>query len=209
MGRLFGDWQGTPAEALDFGPEPPRRAHVGKELEQTQITVAYPSVPVAHPDYYVALGAVNVLSGGMGARLFTEIREKEGLCYSVGASYHPMKDRGAVVAYAASLNHQAQRTLDLLLHELKRLRDGIEEDEVERVRVGLKTSLIMQQESTGSRALALASDWYYLGRVRSFDEIQAAIDGLTAQAIVAHLRRCPPGDFRIVTLGPAPLNVAA
>ena len=64
-------------------------------------------MPVDHPDYYQALGAVNVLSGGMGARLFTEIREKEGLCYSVCASYLPMKDRGAVMGYAASLNHQA------------------------------------------------------------------------------------------------------
>jgi predicted Zn-dependent peptidase len=54
--------------------------------------------------------------------------------------------------------------------------------------------------------LSLASDWYYLGRVRSFDEIQAAIDGLTPASIGAHLRRCPPGDFTIVTLGPKPLT---
>jgi predicted Zn-dependent peptidase len=166
-------------------------------------------VPVADPDYYVALGAVNILSGGMGARLFTEIREKEGLCYSVSASYMPMKDRGSVVAHAASLNHQAQRTLDKLLAELRRLPEGIEEEEVERVRVGLKTSLIMQQESTSSRALSLASDWYYLGRVRPFEEVQAAINGLTAGAILSHLRRCPPGDFSVVTLGPAALTVAA
>src|SRR5262249_27701758 len=87
--RLFGDWQGSADGALQLGPAPGKRAHLGKELEQTQIAVAYPSVPVADPDYYVALGAVNILSGGMGARLFTEIREKEGLCYSVGASYQP------------------------------------------------------------------------------------------------------------------------
>ncbi len=64
----------------------------------------------------------------------------------------------------------------------------------------------MQQESTAGRALSLASDWYYLGRVRSFEEIQSAIDGLTPENIVKHLRRCPPGDFTIVTLGPKPLT---
>src|SRR3954454_25402622 len=136
----------------------------------------------------------------MGARLFTEIREKEGLCYSVGASYQPMKDRGSVIAYAASLNHQAQRTLDKLLEELQRLPRGIEDEEVARVRVGLKTSLIMQQESTSARATSLASDWYYLGRVRPFEEIESAINGLSVAGIIDHLRRHPPTDFSVVTL---------
>ncbi len=205
--RLFGDWQGGGESPLAYGPLPQRRGHVVKELEQTQIAVAYPSVPIGGPDYYDALGAVNVLSGNMSSRLFTEIREKEGLCYSVWATYQTMKDRARVVCYAGSRNERAQRTLDLLLRELRRLQEGIEAEEVERVQAGLKSSLIMQQESTASRALSLASDWYYLGRVRGLDEIQAAIDGLTPDSIVAHLRRCPPRDFAVVTLGPQPLTV--
>ena len=207
--RLFGDWDGGAGEELTYGPPPAKRAHVRKELEQTQIGVAFASVPVGHPDYYAAMGAVNVLSGGMSSRLFTEIREKEGLCYSVWASYQTLKDRASVVCYAGSRNERAQRTLDLMLRELQRLTEGIEPEEVERVRAGLKSSLIMQQESTAARALSLASDWYYLGRVRSFDEIQSAIDGLTPERIVEHLRRCPPGDYSIVTLGPEPLSVPA
>jgi predicted Zn-dependent peptidase len=208
VGALFSDWKGGADPSLTLGPAPGRRAHLEKQLEQTQIALAYPSVPVGHADYYAALGAVNVLSGGMGSRLFTEIREKEGLCYSVGASYQPMKDRGAVIGYAASLNHQAQRTLDKLLAELLRLPEGIEEEEVDRVKVGLKTSLIMQQESTSARATSMASDWYYLGRVRSFDEIQGAINGLSVEAILGHLRRYPPGEFSIATLGPQALTAA-
>jgi predicted Zn-dependent peptidase len=207
--RLFGDWKGTAPAAPPLGPEPSGHSHLSKELEQTHIALAYPSVPVDHPDYYQALGAVNVLSGGMGARLFTEIREKEGLCYSVSASYMAMKGRGAIRGYAASLNHQAQRTFDKLVEELCRLPNGISEEEVDRVKVGLKTSLIMRQESTSSRALALASDWYYLGRVQSFDEIQSRIDGLTAKSILDHLRKTPPRDFRVVTIGPEALNTSA
>src|SRR5260370_21230165 len=150
------------------------------------------------------MAAVNVLHGGMSARLFTEVREKRGLCYAVWASYQTFKDRGSVVCYAGSTNERAQETLDVTLQELKRLQEGIEPEEVDRVKAGLKSSLIMQEESTSARAGTLASDWYFLGRVRGIAEIQSAIDSLTPSSIVAHLRRCPPRDFTIVTLGPKP-----
>jgi predicted Zn-dependent peptidase len=206
VGRLFGDWpEGTDAD-LTLGPPPPKQAHLTKDLEQTQIALACPSVPITHPDYYAALGAVNVLSGGMSSRLFTEVREKRGLVYSVWATYQMLRDRASIICYAGSLNAQAQETLDVLLQELTRLPEGVTEEEVERVRVGLKTSLIMQQESTGARAGSMASDWFYLNRVRSFDEIQSAIDGLSATSITNHLRAHPLRDFSIVTLGPKPLS---
>src|SRR5439155_24203693 len=149
-----------------------------------------------------------VLSGGMGARLFTEVREKRGLCYSVWASYQTFKDRACILCYAGTTNERAQETLDVTLGELQRLVAGVSEEEVERVRAGLKSSVIMQEESTSARAGALASDWYYLGRVRTLDEIQDAVQALTPAKIVEHLRRHPPKDFTIVTLGPRPLRVS-
>jgi predicted Zn-dependent peptidase len=205
--RLLGDWNGASAQLPSAGPRPTPRAHHTKELEQTQMALAYGSVPVSDPEYYAALGAVNVLSGSMSSRLFTEIREKEGLCYAVWATYSSLRDRASIIAYAGSRNERAQRTLDLLLRELRRLPEGVEDEEIERVKAGLKSSLIMAQESTSSRASSLASDWYHLGRVRSFDEIQSAIDALTPEKVVQHVRRCPPKDFTIVTLGPRPLTV--
>jgi predicted Zn-dependent peptidase len=207
VGRLFGDWKAGEERAVHLGPQPKNRAHISKDTAQTQIAIAYPSVPVNHEDYYAAMGAVNVLSGGMSARLFTEVREKRGLVYSVWASYQTFKDRASVLCYAGTSNEQAQETLDVTLGELHRLAEGIEQEELDRVKAGLKSSLIMQEESTSARAGTLASDWYYLGRVRSFDEIQSAIDGLTPEIIVGHLKRCPPRDFTIVTLGPKPLEV--
>jgi predicted Zn-dependent peptidase len=208
VGRLFGDWQGTDGAALKLGERPGKRSHISKDTTQTQIALAFASVPIGYPDYYAALGAVNVLSGGMSARLFTEVREKRGLCYSVWASYQTFKDRASVLCYAGTTNERAQETLDVTLGELKRLKDGIEVEEVERVQAGLKSSLIMQEESTSARAGSLSSDWYYLGRVRSFDEIQAAINALTPAGIIEHLHRYPPDDFTIVTLGPKPLQVS-
>jgi predicted Zn-dependent peptidase len=208
VSRLFGDWPAGTTMPLKYRPSPTKRDHISKDgVEQTQIGVAYESVPFGHADYYAALGAVNVLSGDMSSRLFTEIREKEGLCYAVWATYQTFKDRAAIIAYAGSRNERAQRTLDLLLAELRRLADGIEADEVDRVKVSLKTSLIMQQESTSARAGSLASDWYYLGRVRSLDEIRAAVEGLSPESIVDYVRRHPAKDFTVVTLGPKALTV--
>ncbi len=209
IGRLFGDWSAPEPPALKLGQTTTHRAHLEKETTQTQIGIAYPSVPITHPDYYAAVGAVNVLSGGMSARLFTEVREKRGLCYAVSASYSGFKERASVICYAGTTNERAQETLDVTLGELKRLQDGIDPEEVERVQAGLKSSLIMQEESTSSRAGTLASDWYYLGRVRSFDEIKSAIEGLTPAGITEHVRRHPPREFTIVTLGPKALEVNA
>lgn len=205
VGRLFGDWPAGEAPALEIGSALEKSEHLPKETTQTQIGIAYKSVPITHADYYNAMGSVNVLSGGMSARLFTEVREKRGLCYAVWATYQTFKDRASVICYAGTTNDRAQETLDVTLSELSRLKDGIEGEEVERVRAGLKSSLIMQEESTSARAGALASDWYNLGRVRSFDEIQTAINNLTPQSIISHLQRVPPGQFTIVTLGPKEL----
>ena len=60
---------------------------------------------------------------------------------------------------------------------------------------------------SASRAGSLASDWYYLGRVRTFDEIQSAINGLSPESIVGYLGRYPAKDFTIVTLGPKQLEI--
>lgn len=207
VGRLLGDWEPGREPKLQLKKPPAKRAHLAKDTTQTQIGIAYPSVPLGHPEYYAAQGAVNVLSGGMSSRLFTEVREKRGLCYAVSASYQSFKDRASVICYAGTTNERAQETLDVVLGELERLQGGIEPEEVERVQAGLKSSLILQQESTSARAGSLASDWYYLSRVRSFDEIQAAIDALTPQSILRHVRRHPPRDFTIVTLGPKPLRM--
>ena len=68
-------------------------------------------------------------------------------------------------------------------------------------------ALFATQEQTTARTLALASDWYYLGRVQTFDEIEARIEALNPRSILDHLHRVPPRDFRIVTLGPQPLAI--
>jgi len=209
IARLFGDW--TPGEppSLKLGATGAKLTHLPKEQTQTLIAMACPSVPFGHPDYYAAMGAVNVLGGGMSSRLFTEVREKRGLSYSVGATYRTFKDRATILAYAGSKSERAQETLDVMWAELQRLVQGIDAEELHRVKVGLKTSLVMQQESSRSRAGSLTGDWYYLGRIRNLDEIQAAVEQLTAESIVNYLQRHPLRDFTVVTLGPQELTMPA
>ncbi|MBA4067353.1 MAG: insulinase family protein [Isosphaera sp.] len=205
--RLFGGWGRGPEPDLAPAGHAPKSEHIPKETAQTHIALAYPSVPVGHPDYYAARAAEGVLSGGMSARLFAEVREKRGLCYSVGVRHETFRDRGTVVGYAGTGADRAQETLDVTTAELRKLAAGVTDDEIVRVKAGLKASLIMQDESTSARAGAIASDWYHLGRVRSFDEIQAAIDGLTPGMVVGHLARFPVRGVTLVTIGPAPLTM--
>lgn len=205
--RLFGDWPGGAAPEPIPSARAPRSEHLPKDTQQTQIALAFPSASFTDPDYYAARGAVGVLSGGMSARLFTEVREKRGLCYSVYATHDTVRDRGAVIGYAGTRADRAQQTLDVMVAEFRRLKDGVTDDEVARVKAALKTSLVMQQESTASRAGSMASDWFYLRRVRTVEEVQTAIDGLTPAKILEHLERHPVKDLTVVTLGPEPLTI--
>ena len=91
------------------------------------------------------------------------------------------------------------------MSELKRLKEGVSVAELDRLKASLKTSLVMQQESTGARASAMASDWFYLGRVRTLDETQAAVNSVDEAAILKYLDRYPVADPTVVTLGPKAL----
>ncbi len=205
--RLFGGWEKGPDPDLTPAAHTPTSAHLEKDTKQTHISLAFPSAPVGHPLYYAARAAEGVLSGGMSARLFTEVREKRGLCYSVGVRHETFRDRGTIVGYAGTGSDRAQQTLDVTMAELRKLKDGVTDDEIDRVKAGLKSSLIMQDESTSARAGVIASDWYFLGRVRSFDEIQAAIDGLTPRVVVGYLGDFPVKDVTLVTIGPEALTM--
>lgn len=206
VGKLFADWPQRPAPTITEQVAGPKRHHMPHDSNQTQIGIAYPSVAYRDPDYYQASAAIGVLSGGMSSRLFTEVREKRGLCYTVYATHGTLLDRGSVYCYAGTSAERAQETLDVTLAEVIRLSDGIEPGELSRLKARIKSGLIMQQESSAARSGALARDWFYLGRVRTLDEIGAIVDALTPESINAYLAKNRPSDFTIVTLGPKPLE---
>lgn len=208
VGRLFGDWQEQPEPPIALRPVGPRRDHIPKETQQTQIALAYPTVTVDSPDYYQARAMIGILGGYSSARLFTEVREKRGLCYTVYSTYEGQKDRAAVLCYAGTSTDRAQQTLDVTLEEIRRLGlDGVDAEELDTMRAGLKSSLIMQQESSMSRAGSLASDWYYLGRVRPIDEISRSLDALTPGSVGDFARENTTEGMTVLTLGPTALQL--
>src|SRR6185369_13604290 len=207
VSEVFGNWDDKPAPTFQTSPRGPARDHIPHESTQTQIGLAYNSVPYRDAQYYAAWAVVGVLSGGMSSRLFTEVREKRGLCYSVFASLNSLRDQGRVLCYAGTTVERAQETLDVTLRELTRLPEGIAEDELDRCKARAKSSLIMQQESSSARASSIARDWYHLGRVTTLAEVREKIEALTVPALLDHVRQYPAENFTVLTLGPQPLEV--
>jgi predicted Zn-dependent peptidase len=200
---LFGDWSMVDAPTVVESQPGHGSPHVQYDSNQCHVGIAFPSVPYRDPDYMRAWAAVGVLSGGMSSRLFTEVREKRGLCYTVSASLQTHLKRARVLCYAGTTAERAQETLDVTYAELIRLREGVEPSELDRLKARIKSGLIMQQESTSARSGAIARDWYHLGRVRPLEEVSQQVDGLTSVDINEFLVEHPPNDFTFATLGPA------
>src|SRR5207244_2865403 len=206
--ELLGDWparQVADPPAVNGGE---RRVHLDHDSQQTQIGLAFPSVPYRNEAYFEAYAGIWALGGGSSTRFFTEVREKRGLAYDVSAfTSNVTRDVASVLCYAGTTAQRAQETLDVMLAELRRLPQGISQEELDFLKARVKSSLIMQQESSSARSGAIARDWYHLGRVRTLDELGTIVDGLTVERINRYLVAHPPRDLTIVTLGPEKLAV--
>ncbi len=212
--RLFDGWPPGEAPRHEITPPPGKFHHVEQDSQQTHIALSYPTVPETADDYYLARLAVECLSGGMSGRLFDRIRERRGLCYSVYASYTSLAgpdvagdDFASVMCYAGTSNERAQETLDALVHELGKISEGVTEEELHRAKIGLKAGTVMSGESSSARAGSLARDWLTRGRLRTLEEILAAIDGITLADLNAWLAAHPATDFTTVLIGPEALSV--
>ena len=209
VGVYFEDWKPLPEPTVATAPPLRGYEHLECDSSQTHIGVAFDSVPFGHPDFYQARAAIGILSDGMSSRLFTEVREKRALCYSVMASCHSIRDQGAVICYSGTTTDRAQETLDVMVAELRKLSAGVTQDELDRLQSRLKSSLIMQQESSPARARSMASEWFHLGRTQTLDELKSIVDGLNVPTVNAFLAARPVRDLACVTLGAKPLTIAA
>lgn len=200
-------WQGAIEPPTEQDAASRGVGHQTSDTQQVHIGVAYDAPPEPDDDSVLQRAAVAVLSGGMSGRLFTEVREKRGLVYSVYASYSAGRERGAVLSYAGTTTPRAQETLDVLLRELSRMSEGIDAEEFGRAIIGMKSRLVMQGESTGARASAIAHDQYLIGRPRSLDELAGRVESVTLDRLNDFVRRRRAERFTVVTVGPEPLVV--
>jgi len=209
LNRLLKGWMGAAAE-FARGPAPTRGyAHETDQTNQVQILLMHDAPPESDPMSVLEKVILSVLSGGMSGRLFSEVREKRGLCYSVSASYAAGKDFGAVAGYVGTTPERAQESLTVMLAELARINTpagAVERDEFDRAVIGMKSRLVFSGESTAGRAASLAYDQHRLGRPRSLEEIARQIDAVTLDAVNAYVKTRKPGVMTIQTLGPAALT---
>lgn len=200
-----GDWDRGPAPSLPAAPGYGARVLVlQRESSQEHIGMGVPGVPVGDPDYYaVALLGV-ILGGSMNSRLFSEVREKRGLAYGVGAYPSSLKDAGMIRIYAGTVPPKAHETVEVIINELRKLEDeGVRDDELERAKTVLKARVIMGGERTSGRRGVIGASLWYEGKVRTLDETRALIEAVTVEQIQQTARRLDfTNNITLTAIGP-------
>ena len=178
-------------EGLAAGEAPQRTApaFVGgnivkrRPLDQVHQVLAFPTIGYHDPDIYGVHLMASILGGGMSSRLFQEVRERRGLCYSTFAYVSAYADAGLVQVYAATAPDTAAEFLAVAADILQSLSASVSDAELDRARAQLKASLVMSLESPSARADQIARQYLTYGRVPEVSDILAKVDAVTAADI--------------------------
>lgn len=170
-------------------PEPARfrpgeRREV-KRLEQVHLALGFESPGYRDDAFFTAQVYAQAMGGGMSSRLFQEIREKRGLCYSIFAQAGAYADTGMITVYAGTSAEDIAGLCELTADELRRAGEDITEAEVARARAQMKAGLLMGLESPTSRAERLARLLAIWGRVPTVAETVARIDAVGRADVAA------------------------
>jgi zinc protease len=156
LDKAFGSLpQGTtPASLPDWmATSKPRVVIIERAMSQSSLLIAMPGIPRDDPDWYPYLVMNNILGGGQQSRLFTEVREKRGLAYSVSAGIRTYRKAALMVISSGSANEKVAETLGIIHGELARLRDdGVSEQELADAKTYLSGSLALSLDSSGAIA---------------------------------------------------------
>ena len=156
---------------------------VTKELEQAHVTFALPGVTYGDPDYYVAQVFSNALGGGMSSRLFQEVREKRGLCYSIYSYVNAYADTGLMGVYAGTGPESLTELMPVVIGEIGAMAGATSVAETERAKAQLKAGVLMGMESSTARCEQLARQLLVHGRLIPADEIIGRVDAIDAAAV--------------------------
>ncbi|MDR9393558.1 MAG: pitrilysin family protein [Roseovarius sp.] len=176
---FFGDMGSSQAS------EPSRARFAGgesrnvKALEQAHFALGFESPDYADPRLYAGQIYATALGGSMSSRLFQEIRERRGLCYTIFAQAGAYADTGMTTIYAGTAADQMGDLVGITVDEIKRTAEDLSEAEVERARAQMKAGLLMGLESPSNRAERMARMLQIRGRVPTIEEVVAKIDAVT------------------------------
>jgi predicted Zn-dependent peptidase len=201
--RRFGHFKGPAAplpQSAKFGGGTRLEA---RDLEQVHIALALEGLAQKHPNYFSLQVFTIVLGGGMSSRLFQEVREKRGLCYTISAFHSPYSDTGMFGIYAGTDSSDVKELMRVVVDETAAAAGSITEAEVNRAKAQIKVSLLMALESSGARARQLANQILIYGRPLPIEEMVARIDSVTVESTRAAgavlMARASPA---IAALGP-------
>ena len=175
-----------------LGPEAPEAARFAsgerreiKGLEQVHFALGFEAPAYRAPDYYAAQLYAQALGGGMSSRLFQEIREKRGLCYSIFAQAGACADSGMVTIYAGTSEADIGALAELTIDEMRRAAEDFSESELARARAQMKAGLLMGLESPTARAERLARLLAIWDRVPPVAETVEKIDAVSRADVLA------------------------
>ena len=150
-----------------------------KTLEQAHMALAFEGPGYRDPSFYTAQIYSIALGGGMSSRLFQEIREKRGLCYTIFSQTGAYAETGLNTIYAGTSGEEVGELARLTIDEMKRAADDMSPEEVARARAQMKAGLLMGLESSSSRAERMARMVQIWGEVPPIEETVEKIDNVT------------------------------
>ena len=154
-----------------------------KELEQAHIAMSFESPGYRDDDIYTAQVYSVAMGGGMSSRLFQEIREKRGLCYTIFAQTGAYSDTGMTTIYAGTSGEQVGDLAALTMAEMRRAADDMSEAEISRARAQMKAGMVMGVESPSSRAERLARLVQIWDRIPALEETIERIDAVSRDGV--------------------------
>jgi predicted Zn-dependent peptidase len=182
------------------------RHHRSRELKQEYMVISLPGAPRGSPDYPIEQVLLGVLSGGMSARLFTEVREKQGLVYWVGAWHEQPRGLGIMNLGASTTPERCEQTYNTLLRESQRLGADLTREEADRARNSLMAHLQTEDDLTRARAGSLSDDLFHFSRPVGPIARLEALKAVTLEQVADYARRLPHDRICLTTLGPRELT---
>jgi predicted Zn-dependent peptidase len=155
-----------------------------KELEQVHICIGVPALPLTDRRRFAVSILNNVLGGGMSSRLFQNIRERQGLAYSIFSELNSYRDAGSLSVYAGTSLENTKKVLNSVLQEFRLLRDEpLPADELRRAKDHLKGATLLSLEGSGQRMSSLARYHLYFNRHFSPAELIALLEEVTTEEV--------------------------
>jgi predicted Zn-dependent peptidase len=154
-----------------------------RDLMDAQILLGFEGKAYHARDFYCSQILANILGGGMSSRLFQEVREHRGLCYSVYAFHWGFSDTGIFGVHAATGGENLPELMPVIVDELRKSSMNIEQQEIERARAQIRAQLLMGQESPAARAGQIARQMMLYGRPIPNEELMERLSGITIERL--------------------------